>query len=87
MRDFDLDTWFEIAKKGTSGDMVEDILYSWKARATEAKGLTESKIICDYCIHNAKASGPSCPKADSLNTGDIMDCFEGRKLAEPKGEG
>lgn len=27
---FDLNKWFEITSRGTSGDQVSDILYSWK---------------------------------------------------------
>jgi len=28
---FSLDEWFAIVERGTSGDQVYDILYSWKA--------------------------------------------------------
>lgn len=60
MRDFDLDTWFEIAKKGTTGDMVEDILYSWKNRVT---GLSEPQTTA----HN-KGITAICPKCENKNT-------------------
>lgn len=36
------ESWFEQAKRGTSGDMVDDILYDWKEEREElAKTVTE----------------------------------------------
>jgi hypothetical protein len=32
---FSLDEWFAIVERGTSGDQVYDILYSWKAERDE----------------------------------------------------
>jgi hypothetical protein len=37
MSDFSLDEWFVMAKRGTSGDQVYDILYAWKAQNTRNK--------------------------------------------------
>jgi hypothetical protein len=38
---FSLDKWFEIIERGTSGDQVHDILYSWKSERDNNSALNE----------------------------------------------
>ena len=44
-----LNDWFEVIKRGTSGDQVIDILYSWKAQLDELeRGLTARECEWEY---------------------------------------
>jgi hypothetical protein len=48
---FSLNQWFEIVERGTSGDQVHDILYSWKAQTDEwANGLASQECGWLYMV-------------------------------------
>jgi len=47
---FSLDKWFEITQRGTSGDQVTDVLYSWKTdRARLTSELERLRKELDAC--------------------------------------
>jgi len=84
---FSLNKWFEIAERGTSGDQVINILYSWKSHENEqvqkmhelkneVDKLTEALEKCKRKHYYCEDCWYSCPKADGgcCNEADGDEC-------------
>jgi len=63
-----LEDWFKRAENGTSGDMVHDILYSWKEDLKRFEKLIDviHQCDCDCC------------------TGKCLECSIGKNVLEGK---
>lgn len=61
-----LDSWFEQARRGTSGDMVDDILYDWK----EDKSALHTRVVELEIIIDAwkRVAGELAEELNNLNS-------------------
>jgi hypothetical protein len=77
-----LNDWFEIIKRGTSGDQVIDILYSWKAQADEwERGLAVQECEWEYQYEDGYYE-TKCGKSFYFNFDGYLDAEDQGKLQD-----